>query len=810
MENIRTPEEAALRAYRQALLSEMEAGILRRTLEQVQVITRVMRPAEKAEYLDSPAFQSALRQTRKKDKLYRAVAEGPLPEACQAEFEDLAPLISSELALGHEISLPFLRSVRHIRQPLKHALRAVECAEAGQPAAWLRKNAGRLAGRLDPVVSEYLASADLAPLWREEGKKNGSVADILSRTVFRRGLPLKAVDQALPEGSLARWLAREAEKAFPVLQSCGSLRLGEKDTVRSRTEAQAREAREDVLRALSMHYPQKRIRKLLARNPSLKTLQRRKDQSRADRKSLQSALLSAMPEHIRDLYPLARGMRRRFVLHLGPTNSGKTWESIQRLRAARKGIYLGPLRLLAFEQFENLNMEDVPCSLVTGEERIAVPNSRVQSSTIEMADLAERYDFAVIDECQMISDRDRGGAWSAAVLGLCADEIHICASPDAEALLTKIIRDCGDELSVVRHERMTPLEVEETGFHFPSGVRRGDALIVFSRARVHALAAELKQKGYRVSLIYGALPPDVRRNQAESFRRGETDIVVSTDAIAMGMNLPIARVVFMESEKYDGDIVRPLTDSEIRQIAGRAGRFGQYDIGYVNALGFRPTVAGALSRPMPPLTHAVIRFPESLLGLPLPLTEILTRWIGMKDQESFAKASTDRMLSLASRMETPRTDKRLLYDFLCIPFDETDPRLLEIWKIMYHAESLHQRYDVMAELPALLDPEQCTVAMLDRLEGDYRLCDLLYNYARRFLPDPEETLAVIQQRKDLISSGIIHVLSTQKLTGRTCKTCGRRLAWDWPFSLCDPCYQKAYGGGFSPPRGHTSRRRKQR
>ena len=129
-----------------------------------------------------------------------------------------------------------------------------------------------------------------------------------------------------------------------------------------------------------------------------------------------------------------------------------------------------------------------------------------------------------------------------------------------------MITDCGDELSIVRHERMTPLEVEKEGFQFPGSVRPGDALIVFSKARVHAVAAELRSKGYRVSLIYGALPPDVRRDQAERFHQGETDVVVSTDAIAMGMNLPIERVVFLESEKYDGDITRTLTDAEIKQV----------------------------------------------------------------------------------------------------------------------------------------------------------------------------------------------------------------------------------------------------
>ena len=72
-----------------------------------------------------------------------------------------------------------------------------------------------------------------------------------------------------------------------------------------------------------------------------------------------------------------------------------------------------------------------------------------QLKGMKMADLKARYDVAVIDECQMIADRDRGGAWTAAILGLCADEIHACASPDAEGLLTRIIQECGDELEIV-------------------------------------------------------------------------------------------------------------------------------------------------------------------------------------------------------------------------------------------------------------------------------------------------------------------------------------------------------------------------
>ena len=55
--------------------------------------------------------------------------------------------------------------------------------------------------------------------------------------------------------------------------------------------------------------------------------------------------------------------------------------------------------------------------------------------------------------------------------------------------------------------------------------------------------------------------------------------------------------------------------------------------------------------------------------------------------------------------------------------------------------------------------------------------------------EPGELLRTIQQRKDLISSGIIHVLSTQKLPGRKCRQCGKRLPWNWPYAICDHCYR---------------------
>ena len=784
--------QQALALYAQAAAREREEALYRHALGKVKPLTRGMTAEEKEKYLRGQDFGNLLFRLKRRDKAWQALQRGELAtDELQEEFDALGGMIAAEAEAGRQIDLPFLRSVERGRATLEQARAALALLEEKAPERCLREQLPRLTDEAEGKVERWLMKGRLERLIPRE-LRGRRVVDCVLEAAFAKGVSAEAVAEAWLPQALQGHLEREVRRAYPVLAACGGVIGGNGEKVSTNLHNEARKAKYALCAAVRRRFPEERLRALLEKNPALDRAQRQADADEARERRLHAALLSAIPEHYRDLYPLARAMRRRFILHLGPTNSGKTYEGVQRLRGARRGIYLGPLRLLAAEQFETLNLDGVPCSLVTGEEQIRVPGSRVQSSTVEMADTGARYDVAVIDECQMIADRDRGGAWTAAILGLCAEEIHACASPDAEGLLTRMIADCGDECTIVRHERMTPLTVEREGFQFPGSVRPGDALIVFSKARVHAVAAELRGLGYRVSLIYGALPPDVRRDQAQRFQSGESEVVVSTDAIAMGMNLPIERVVFLESEKYDGDITRPLTDAEIKQIAGRAGRYGIYDVGYVNAFGFKGMVAHALSKPLLPLTEAVIRFPESLLGIPLPLTQIIEQWMSMQDKGCFSKASTARMAALAAMMETRHTDKQLLYRFLCVPFDETEPDLLARWKSMYHAEARGEHIEPLAEIPRMLDPEECTVPMLDGLEADYRRCDLYYNYARLFLDDPDPILEEIQRRKDLISQGIIHILSTQKLQQKTCRACKRRLPWNWPYRLCDSCYRRGH------------------
>jgi ATP-dependent RNA helicase SUPV3L1/SUV3 len=115
-------------------------------------------------------------------------------------------------------------------------------------------------------------------------------------------------------------------------------------------------------------------------------------------------------------------------------------------------------------------------------------------------------------------------------------------------------------------------------------LKKGDAVVAFSRRDVLMLRDQIAANGHPVSVIYGALPPEVRRREAERFAQGESHILVATDAIGMGLNLPIRRVVFSTMTKFDGQSDRPLTESEVHQIAGRAGRFGMHEEGFAGVL----------------------------------------------------------------------------------------------------------------------------------------------------------------------------------------------------------------------------------
>ncbi|XP_071915642.1 DExH-box ATP-dependent RNA helicase DExH18, mitochondrial-like isoform X2 [Coffea arabica] len=277
-------------------------------------------------------------------------------------------------------------------------------------------------------------------------------------------------------------------------------------------------------------------------------------------------------------FPFARAMKRKIVYHCGPTNSGKTYNALQRFMEAKKGIYCSPLRLLAMEVFDKVNALGVYCSLLTGQEKKYVPFSNHVACTVEMVSVDELYEVAVIDEIQMMADPSRGDAWTRALLGLKADEIHLCGDPSVLNIVRKICSETGDELVEQRYDRFKPLVVEaKTLLGDLKNVKSGDCIVAFSRREIFEVKLAIeKYTKHRCCVIYGALPPETRRQQANLFNddNNEYDILVASDAVGMGLNLHIRRVVFYSLSKYNGDKTVPVPASQVKQIAGRAGRRG--------------------------------------------------------------------------------------------------------------------------------------------------------------------------------------------------------------------------------------------
>ncbi|QDH13856.1 RNA helicase [Formicincola oecophyllae] len=281
-------------------------------------------------------------------------------------------------------------------------------------------------------------------------------------------------------------------------------------------------------------------------------------------------------------FTTARSMKRRITLVTGPTNSGKSHTALTTLANAESGVALAPLRLLAHEFREALVSRGVPASLTTGEERIIDPTAKHNAATVEMCGFNRPVDVALIDEAQMLSDQDRGAAWTAAIMGVPARHIFILGAADCIPHVKRIAALCGDEVDEIHLERKSPLKAG--GALALEELTTGDALIAFSRREVLDLRAQLMAQGKKVAVIYGALSPEVRRAEAARFNSGEADVLIATDAIGMGLNLSIKRVVFSSLQKFDGRNTRTLTTQEIKQIGGRAGRYGMHEEGLVCVL----------------------------------------------------------------------------------------------------------------------------------------------------------------------------------------------------------------------------------
>ncbi|KAK4450115.1 RNA helicase [Podospora aff. communis PSN243] len=423
-------------------------------------------------------------------------------------------------------------------------------------------------------------------------------------------------------------------------------------------------------------------------------------------------------------YPATRMMQRTIHVHVGPTNSGKTYNAMKALEGAKSGIYAGPLRLLAHEIYTRMEAKGIPCALVTGEEQRYPEgvDSHFSSCTVEMTPLNKPVDVAVIDEIQMMADDERGWAWTQAFMGVQAKEVHLCGEERTVDLIKELAGRMGDKVIVHNYQRLNALHTMNESLKGDfSNLEKGDCVVSFTRVGLHKLKKGIEKKtGRRCAIVYGGLPPETRAQQAALFndQDNDYDFLVASDAIGMGLNLEIKRVVFETAFKFDGSKHRSLTVPETKQIGGRAGRFktasqanaaaqgqpqaakGWASPGFVTTMDDEdlPTVAENLEQNITPIKTAGIKPPPFLIERfsmqfppQTPQSFILLRLREMCRLSSrfHLCSNTDEIEILEYLKDVPLTlpDKLIL---MVAPVATTDDRVVEAFMGMAETLAYHK------------------------------------------------------------------------------------------------------------------------
>jgi ATP-dependent RNA helicase SUPV3L1/SUV3 len=496
------------------------------------------------------------------------------------------------------------------------------------------------------------------------------------------------------------------------------------------------------------------------------------------------------------------------VAHLGPTNSGKTHAALDELAARGRGVYAGPLRMLAQEAHrrlgERVGAEKV--ALITGEERVN-DGAPIVCCTVEMAPMSG--EMLVLDEVQWADDEERGSAWTRLLLAGEYRDILLLGALDGLPL----VRNAFPEAEVKVFERMLPLEF--VGERRLTQLEPGTVVVAFSRRAVLALAGEInRRRPGKVAVLYGAMPLASRRAEIDRFLDGRAEVCVATDVLGHGVNLPCETLLFAETSKFDGQERRELLPWELAQIAGRAGRFGLVERGHVGVL-----TGVAWAAPDPGLVESAlvphVRLPDGQLGYRVvdtgrirprlsdlgvseawQLGPALSAWYraALREYATEGWLAVESIAPVAARLDT--VEKRLqqrrralgvdtVWTLINAPVDEDSLELLGVLALAVAGDRAQRPV-----LDRLLDTRALRDARLEDAEAAGRTASILRWFALQFEGVGGITIERAAALEQAAAARVVARLQVEvaKPTVGRCRSCGAATA-PW-FALCDRCFSR--------------------
>jgi hypothetical protein len=162
-----------------------------------------------------------------------------------------------------------------------------------------------------------------------------------------------------------------------------------------------------------------------------------------------------------------------------------------------------------------------------------------------------RGDLLVLDESHWVADPDRGHHWARLVLTGEYREMHLISAAEAYLLLKPLVADA-KKITVVNHKRLSRLDVLRAPVRPTACARRRSSSPSPARPSTPSPRSSTSTGPARSasSTARCRRPPAARSSSGSP--RGELEVLVTTDVIGHGINVPATTVLFAETTKFDG------------------------------------------------------------------------------------------------------------------------------------------------------------------------------------------------------------------------------------------------------------------
>ena len=339
----------------------------------------------------------------------------------------------------------------------------------------------------------------------------------------------------------------------------------------------------------------------------------------------------------------------------------------------------------------------------------------------------------------------------------------------------------GEEVEVRNYNRLTKLVKQEEALGTLDKVEPGDCIVCFSKQDIYHVSRGLERLGVECAVIYGSLPPGTKLAMAARFNDPEDSckVMVATDAIGMGLNLNIRRVIFYSLHKLkineggerEMDII---SVSQALQIAGRAGRFNtKWETGYVTCFQPEelPLMHQLLNQSPPEILQAGLQptfdqietyayhLPHSSLS---DLIDIFISLAAVND-DLYVLSNLEDFKFLADMIEHIRLPLRAKYQFCCAPINRRMPfvctMFLKIARQFSKGELL--TFDWLCHQVGWPFSPPDTILDLVHLEAVHDVFDLYLWLSYRFpdmFPDVEIVRSVQKELDVVVEEGVANIV----------------------------------------------------